>query len=32
MAALLAVVSLIGCYIPVRTATRLDAMSAIRYE
>jgi putative ABC transport system permease protein len=32
MAALLAVVSLIGCYIPVRTATRLDAMRAIRYE
>jgi hypothetical protein len=25
-------VSLLGCYIPVRTATRLDAMSAIRYE
>jgi putative ABC transport system permease protein len=32
MSALLAVVSLIAFYIPVRTATRLDAVAAIRYE
>jgi putative ABC transport system permease protein len=32
MSALLAVVSLIALCIPVRTATRLDAVAAIRYE
>ena len=32
MSALLAVVSLTAIYIPVRAATRLDAVAAIRYE
>jgi ABC-type antimicrobial peptide transport system permease subunit len=32
MSALLAVVSLIAFYIPVRSATRQDAVAAIRYE
>jgi ABC-type antimicrobial peptide transport system permease subunit len=32
MSALLVVVSLIAFWIPIRTATRLDAVAAIRYE
>jgi ABC-type antimicrobial peptide transport system permease subunit len=32
MSALLATVSLIAFWIPARTATRLDAVAAIRYE